>query len=101
MASLRKSEKTFLMSAAANQWQWPRIAIDSPQESIVIQKSLGRAALVAVLCAALATPARADKLQSDADHIIIGIVVVVAAIVVVTIILVKHEAKKTGRLPDA
>jgi hypothetical protein len=60
----------------------------------VIPKSIGRAALVAVLCAALATPARADKLQSDAGNIIIGIVVVVAAIVVVTVVLVRHEAKK-------
>jgi hypothetical protein len=63
-------------------------------ENIVILKSIGRAALVVVLCAALATPARADKLQSDADNIIIGVVVVVAAIVVVTIVLVRHEAKK-------
>jgi hypothetical protein len=65
-----------------------------PAEKIVIQKSIARAALVIVLCAALATPARADKLQSDAHNIEVGIVVVVAAIVVVTIFLVRHESKK-------
>jgi hypothetical protein len=63
-------------------------------EKIVIQKSIAHAALVIVLCAALAIPARADTLQSDAHNIELGIVVVVAAIVVVTIFLVRHEAKK-------
>jgi hypothetical protein len=63
-------------------------------EKIVIQKSIARAALVVVLCAALATPARADQLQSDAHNIEVGIVVVVAAIVVVTIFLVRHESKR-------
>ena len=60
----------------------------------MIPKSIARASLIIVLCAALATPARADKLQSDAHNIEVGIVVVVAAIVVVTIVLVRHEAKK-------
>ena len=60
----------------------------------MIQKSIAHAALVIVLCAALAIPARADTLQSDAHNIELGIVVVVAAIVVVTIFLVRHEAKK-------
>lgn len=63
-------------------------------EKIVILRSIARAALIIVLCAALATPARADKLQSDAHNIEVGIVVVVAAIVVVTIFLVRHDAKK-------
>lgn len=65
------------------------------RENIVIQKSLGRAVLVVVLCAALATPARADKLQSDADNIVIGIVVVVAALVVVTVVAIHYSKKRT------
>jgi hypothetical protein len=64
----------------------------------VILKSIARASLIIVLCAALATPARADKLQSDAHNIEVGIVVVVAAIVVVTIVLVRHEAKKDSTI---
>jgi hypothetical protein len=59
----------------------------------MIQKSLGRAVLVVVLCAALATPARAD-LKSRVDNDIVAGVVVAAAVVVVAAILIVHYSKK-------
>ncbi len=59
----------------------------------MIQKSLGRAVLVVVLCAALAAPARAD-LKSEANNGIVAAVVVAAAVVVVTAILIVHYSKK-------
>jgi uncharacterized membrane protein YoaK (UPF0700 family) len=60
----------------------------------VIQKSLWRAVLIVVLCAALATPARANSLQSNAQNIVIGIVAVAAAIAVVITVVVLHESRK-------
>lgn len=65
----------------------------SRKRNIVIQKSLGRAVLVVVLCAALAAPARAD-LKSEANNGIVAAVVVAAAVVVVTAILIVHYSKK-------
>jgi len=62
-------------------------------EVIVIQKHLVRAALVVVLCAALATPARAD-LQSRVDNDIVAGVVVAVAVVVVAAVLIVHYSKK-------
>jgi hypothetical protein len=59
----------------------------------VIQKNLGRAVLVVVLCAALATPARAD-LKSEANDAILAGVVVAAAVVVVAVIVIVHYSKK-------
>jgi hypothetical protein len=59
----------------------------------MIQKSFGRAALVLVLCAALAAPARAD-LKSRVDNDIVAGVVVAAALVVVAAILIVHYSKK-------
>lgn len=59
----------------------------------MIQKSLGRAALVLVLCGALAAPARAD-LQSRVSNDIVAGVVVAAAVVVVAAILIVHYSKK-------
>ena len=59
----------------------------------MIHKNLGRAVLVVVLCAALATPARAD-LKSRADNDIVAGVVVAAAIVVVAVIVIVHYSKK-------
>lgn len=59
----------------------------------MIQKSLGRAVLVGVLCAALATPARAD-LNSRVSNDIVAGVVVAAAVVIVAAILIVHYSKK-------
>jgi hypothetical protein len=59
----------------------------------VIQKSLGRAVVVVVLCAALAMPARADW-KSQVDDDILAAVVVAAAIVVVAAIVIVHYSKK-------
>jgi hypothetical protein len=59
----------------------------------VIQKSLGRAVLVVVLCAAVVTPAGAD-LKSQVSNDIVAGVVVAAAVVVVAAILIVHYSKK-------
>jgi len=56
-----------------------------------------RLALIAVLCLGLATPSRAD-LQTDADAIVIGIVVVGAALGVGITLLILHEKHKAGVL---
>jgi hypothetical protein len=58
-----------------------------------MQKNLGRAVLVVVLCAALATPARAD-LKSQVSNDIVAGVVVAAAVVVVAVIVIVHYSKK-------
>lgn len=59
----------------------------------MIEKSLGRALLVVVLCAALVAPARAD-LKSQVDNGIVAAVAVAAAIGVVAAILIVHYSKK-------
>ena len=59
----------------------------------MIQKSIGRAVLIIVLCAALAIPARAD-LKSQVNNDIVAGVVVAAAVVVVAAILIVHYSKK-------
>jgi hypothetical protein len=58
-----------------------------------MQTNLGRAVLVVVLCAALATPARAD-LKSQVNNDIVAGVVVAAAVVVVAVIVIVHYSKK-------
>jgi len=50
--------------------------------------------LMIALVAALATPARADTLQSNAHEIEIGIVAVVAALVVVVVVAIHYSTKK-------
>jgi hypothetical protein len=69
--------------------------LGSHHGDIVIQKSFGRAVLIVFLCATLSMPARADKLQSDADNIIIGIVVMVVALVVGTAVAIHYSKKRT------
>ncbi len=59
------------------------------------RKFLLRAVLIAVLSVAIATPARADQLKTDATEIVIGIVAVTAVIVVVvTVLVLRHKPKK-------
>jgi hypothetical protein len=64
------------------------------EEHIVIQKNLGRAVLIVVICVTLAAPAEADNLDNAARNIIIGIVVVTAAVAVAITVLILHESKK-------
>jgi hypothetical protein len=56
----------------------------------MIQESLWRGILIAVLILALATPARADGLQKLETEVVVGIVVAAVAIVVVVAVLVVH-----------
>ena len=61
------------------------------------KKFVWRGLLIAALSAALATPARADQLQTDATEIVIGIVVVSAAVaVLVTVLILRHKPKKSA-----
>jgi hypothetical protein len=54
------------------------------------------AILIIVLGVALATPARADTLETDGRNIIIGIVAVTAAIaVLVTVLIIRHNSPKS------
>jgi hypothetical protein len=92
MASFSHQED-FPFYTAANSGTGPASQFDSHQENLVIQKSLGRAALVVVLCTALAVPARAD-LKSRVDNDIVAGVVVAAVIVVVAVIVIVHYSKK-------
>lgn len=61
------------------------------------QKFLWQGVLIAALTSALATPARANQLQTNADEIVVGIVVVSAAIAVVVTVLVLHHHKPKNR----
>jgi hypothetical protein len=63
----------------------------------VTQKFLWQGVLIAALTSALATPARANQLQTNADEIVVGIVVVSAAIAVVVTVLVLHHHKPKNR----
>jgi hypothetical protein len=56
------------------------------------QKFLWRGVLIAILSVALATPARANKLETAAEKVAIGIVVVGA--LVATILFLHHKSKK-------
>ena len=65
------------------------------QEVSMTPKFLLRAVQIAILSVAIATPARANQLQTDATEIVIGIVAVTAAIVVVvTVLVLRHKPKK-------
>ncbi len=58
------------------------------------QKYLWRGLLIVVLSVGLATPAWADKLQTEGDEIVIGIVAVGAAIVVATVLIIHYSKKR-------
>jgi len=58
------------------------------------QKFLWRGVLIAALSVALATPARADQLQTNVEEIVVGIVVVSAAIAVGVTLLILHQHHK-------
>jgi hypothetical protein len=58
------------------------------------QKFLWQGVLIAALSVALATPARANQLQTNADEIVAGIVVVSAGIAVVATVLILHYHHK-------
>ncbi len=58
------------------------------------QKSFWSAVLVAVICVALATPAKADSLETAGRNIVIGIVAVTAALAVVITVVIMHESRK-------
>ena len=60
----------------------------------MIQKLLGQGVLIAALSVALATPARANQLQTNSDEIVAGIVVVCAGIAVVATVLILHYHHK-------
>src|ERR1700689_3989215 len=60
--------------------------------------NLCRIVLIAALSVALATPARAESLQTAGDQIVIGIVVVSAAVGVLVTYLVLHQRHKPSVL---
>jgi ribose/xylose/arabinose/galactoside ABC-type transport system permease subunit len=75
--------------------------LENPAKEIsMTQKFLWRGVLIAALSVALATPARANQLQTDATEIVIGIVVVTAVIAVgVTVLILHHHHKlKSGTI---
>ena len=56
------------------------------------QKFLWRGLLIAALSVALATPARANQLQTNVDEVVAGIVIVSAGIaVLVTVLVLRHH----------
>lgn len=55
------------------------------------QKAFLRGLLIAVLCAIIATPARAETITAARDQLVIGIVVVAAGIAVLTTFLILHN----------
>jgi hypothetical protein len=93
MASLLKSRRLPLSTAANLTVRAQRHDSIHIRENIVIQNNLGRAVLVVALCAELAMPARAD-LKSQVNNDIVAGVVVAAAIVVVAAIVIVHYSKK-------
>ena len=58
-------------------------------------RDLWRWVLIVALSAVLITPARADKLQTEGEEIVIGIVAVSAALVVATVLLIHYSKKRT------
>jgi len=51
--------------------------------------------LIVALGVVLITPARADKLQTEGEEIVIGIVAVSAALVVGTVLIIHYSKKRT------
>ena len=62
------------------------------------QEGLWRGVLIVVLSVAIATPARADSLQTAGDEIVIGIVAVTAAIAVLATVLILHYKSKKAAI---
>jgi hypothetical protein len=61
----------------------------------VSSKYLWRWVLIVALSVVLITPARADKLQTEGEEIVIGIVAVAAALVVGTVLIIHYSKKRT------
>jgi hypothetical protein len=62
------------------------------------QKVLWRAILIAALSVVLATPARADQLQTDGEALVVGIVVVSVAVALgVTLLILHYNHKPKNR----
>jgi hypothetical protein len=59
-------------------------------------KSLWRGVLIVVLSVALATPATAQsRLQTQADHIVIGVVAGIAGAVILTLVLIHYSKRRS------
>lgn len=58
-------------------------------------RDLWRWVLIVALSVVLITPARADKLQTDGEEIVIGIVAVAVALVVGTLLIIHYSKKRT------
>jgi len=58
-------------------------------------RDLWRWVLIVALSVVLITPARADKLQTAGEEIVIGIVAVSAALVVATVLIIHYSKKRT------
>jgi len=56
---------------------------------------LWRGIAIVALSVVLVTPARADKLQTEGEEIVIGIVAVAAALVVATVLIIHYSKKRT------
>jgi len=54
-----------------------------------------RGVLIVALSVVLVTPVRADKLQTEGEEIVIGIVAVSAALVVATVLIIHYSKKRT------
>jgi hypothetical protein len=61
----------------------------------VSSRYLWRAVLIMALSLFLVMPARADKLQTEGEEIVIGIVAVAAALVVGTVLIIHYSKKRT------
>jgi hypothetical protein len=57
-------------------------------------KYLGCGVLIVALSMVLAMPARADKLQTEGEAIVIGIVAVGVAVVVATVLIIHYSKKR-------
>ena len=58
-------------------------------------RDLWRWVLIVALTVVLITPARADKLQTEGEEIVIGIVAVSVALVVGTVLIIHYSKKRT------
>jgi len=58
-------------------------------------RDLWRWVLIVALSAVLIRPARADKLRTEGEEIVIGIVAVSAALVVATVLIIHYSKKRT------